>query len=111
MDSKSILYHNNMGYNVLIFYIILWTTSDIIQRNYYLPRNIIYSNTSYQWKIHQMDVKSVFLNGHICEDIYMQQPPSFINVESSSLVCKLHKCFYALAYGWVERCSEIVGCD
>ena len=34
----------NYGLNVLLFYIILYTTSDIIQRHYYLPRNIIYSN-------------------------------------------------------------------
>ena len=30
----------NMGYNVLLFYIRLWISSDIIQRHYYLPRNI-----------------------------------------------------------------------
>ena len=44
MDKR--VYYNiiNMGYNVLLFYIRLWTTSDIIQRHYYLPRNIIYSN-------------------------------------------------------------------
>ena len=38
-----------------------------------------------------MDVKSVFLNGDLNEEIYMQQPPGFINVESSNLVCTLHK--------------------
>ena len=52
--------------------------------------------SSYKWEIHQMDVKSVFLNGDHNEDIYMQQPPSFINVESSSLVCKLHKSLYGI---------------
>ena len=35
----------NMGYSVLLFYIRLYSTSDIIQRHYYLPRNKIYSNT------------------------------------------------------------------
>ena len=43
-----------------------------------------------------MDVKSVFLNGDINEYIYMQQPLGFIYVESSSLVCKLHKYLYGL---------------
>ena len=41
---------------------------------------------SYQWEIQQMDVKSVFLNGDLHEDIYMQQPPIFIIIETSSLV-------------------------
>ena len=43
-----------------------------------------------------MDVKSSFLNGDLHEDIYMQEPSGFINVESSSLVCKLHKYLYGL---------------
>ena len=33
-----------MGYNVLLFYIGLYSTSHIIQGHYYLQRNIIYSN-------------------------------------------------------------------
>jgi hypothetical protein len=37
------------------------------------------------WKIHQMDVKSVFLHGDLSEEIFMEQPPSF--VIDSNLVC------------------------
>lgn len=39
----------------------------------------------FKWEIHQMDVKSVFLHGNLSEEIYMDQPPSFMKYYS--LVC------------------------
>jgi hypothetical protein len=59
-------------------------------------RTIISLATYFQWEIHQMDVKSAFLNGDLHEEIYMQQPPGFISSETSSLVCKLNKSLYGL---------------
>jgi len=44
--------------------------------------------------IHQMNVKSVFLNGELTDEIYMQQPEGFNNNEK--LVCKLNKSLYCL---------------
>ena len=32
----------------------------------------------YQFEIHQMDVKTVFLNGELDEEIYMKQPEGFV---------------------------------
>jgi ATP-binding cassette subfamily B (MDR/TAP) protein 1 len=43
-----------------------------------------------------MDVKSVFLNGELDEDIYMEQPQGFIIFGSESLVCRLKKAIYGL---------------
>ena len=31
------------------------------------------------FKLYQMDVKSAFLNGGIKEEVYVKQPPSFVN--------------------------------
>ena len=59
-------------------------------------RTILSIIASYKWELHQMDVKSAFLNGDLKGEIYMQQPPHFISTESSSLVCKLHKSLYDL---------------
>lgn len=47
------------------------------------------------WKIHQLDVNNVFLNGHMQEEVFMHQPPRF-EYENKNLVCKLNKAIYGL---------------
>nr|GEY78740.1 zinc finger, CCHC-type [Tanacetum cinerariifolium] len=41
--------------------------------------------------IHQMDVKTAFLNGDLDEEVYMNQPQSFIMPGNENKVCKLIK--------------------
>jgi hypothetical protein len=48
------------------------------------------------WHIHQMDVKSVFLNGMLDEEIFMEQPQGFITTGSETQVCRLCKAIYGL---------------
>jgi hypothetical protein len=33
---------------------------------------------SHKWEVHQMDVKSAFFHGDLQEEIYMEQPPSYV---------------------------------
>ena len=47
-------------------------------------------------ELHQMDVKTAFLNGNLDEDIYMEQPEGFTKKENEHLVCKLKKSIYGL---------------
>ena len=47
-------------------------------------------------RIHQMDVKTIFLNGDIEEKTYMDQPKGFVEPGQESKVCKLIKPLYGL---------------
>jgi hypothetical protein len=46
--------------------------------------------------VHHMDVKSVFLNGMIKEEVYVQQPLGFIIAGSKGKMLRLHKVLYGL---------------
>jgi hypothetical protein len=50
---------------------------------------------SHKWEVHQMDVKSTFLHGDLQEEIYMEQPPGYVQ-NYFSLVCHLNKSLYGL---------------
>ena len=46
--------------------------------------------------IHQMDVKTAFLNGDLEEEIYMDQPEGYVVSGNEKKVCKLVKSLYGL---------------
>jgi hypothetical protein len=48
------------------------------------------------FKLYQMDVKSIFLNGIIQEEVYARQPPGFENPNYPHRVYKLSKALYGL---------------
>jgi hypothetical protein len=52
--------------------------------------------THHDFKLYQMDVKSVFLNGPIKEEVYVEQPPDFEDSEYPNHVYKLSKALYGL---------------
>ena len=47
-------------------------------------------------ELHQMGVKTTFLNGDLEEEIYMKQPEGFLSSIGEHLVCKLNKSIYGL---------------
>ena len=61
--------------------------------------------------VHQMDVKTAFLNGDIDEEIYMEQPEGFAVPGQERKVCKLVKSLYGLKQApmkWHEKFDEVV---
>ena len=58
-----------------------------------------------------MDVITAFLNGDLNEDIYMEQPPGYVQKGKEKLVCKLKKSLYGLKQSprcWNEKLTQHV---
>ena len=56
--------------------------------------------------VHQMDIKTAFLNGELEEEIYMDQPDGFVANGQEGKVCKLLKSLYGLKQApkqWHEK--------
>jgi len=61
------------------------------------------------WSLHQMDVKNVFFHGDLQEEMYMEQPPGYVNQTHPNLVCRLKKTLYGLKQtprAWSKKIGE-----
>ena len=62
--------------------------------------------TKKHWMIHQIDVKSAFLNGELKEEVYLEQPEGFFQKGKEHLVYRLKKALYGLKQApksWYEK--------
>ncbi|GKC27950.1 retrovirus-related pol polyprotein from transposon TNT 1-94 [Tanacetum coccineum] len=62
------------------------------------------------FKLYQMDVKSAFLNGFINKEVYVAQPPGFIDFQKSNYVYKLKKALYGqqAPKAWYDRLNAFL---
>nr|GEZ62611.1 hypothetical protein [Tanacetum cinerariifolium] len=72
-------------------------------------RILIAIATYYDYEIWQTDVKTVFLNGYLNKEVYMEQPEGFVNPKYPSRVCKLQRSIYRLKQAsrqWNKRFDD-----
>lgn len=65
----------------------------------------------YNLELHQMDVRTAFLNGELNEDVYMIQPEGFKEDVSKHLVCKLKRSIYGLKQAsrqWYLKFDDVI---
>ena len=63
------------------------------------------------FKLFQMNVKNIFLNGYIAEEVYVEQPPSFENHAFPNHIFKLNKALYGLKQAgrrWYKTFEKIL---
>ena len=59
-------------------------------------RTLLALANEHDLEVHQMDVKTAFLNGELDYDIYMSQPEGFVDEDKPNYVCKLRRSIYGL---------------
>ena len=59
-------------------------------------RSLLALGNALDLEMHQMDVKTAFLQGELDSEIYMMQPPGYVDESKPKHVCKLRKSIYGL---------------
>jgi len=71
-------------------------------------RTVLSVAVSRGWSLRQLDVHNAFLHGILEEEVYMQQPPGFVERGNENYICKLDKALYGLKQApraWYSRLS------
>jgi len=63
--------------------------------------------TRQDWEIHQIDVKSAYLNATLRDDIYMRPPPGYLKEKDRGKILKLLRSLYGLKQAGFEWSEEL----
>ena len=74
-------------------------------------RLVLSIKVTHNWPIRQLDIKNVFLHGLLTKNVYMCQPPDFVDPNFPTHVCHLKKTIYGLKQAprvWFHRFSSFL---
>ncbi|MCO5603161.1 hypothetical protein L7F22_057308 [Adiantum nelumboides] len=57
-------------------------------------RSLVAIAAHHNWKVHQLDIKTAFLNGDLKKEVYVSQPSGFVVKGQEQKVCRLRKALY-----------------
>ena len=63
------------------------------------------------WKLRQLDINNAFLQGNLNDDVYMVQPPGFVDHTTPGFICKLRKAIYGLKQApraWYQELKQFL---
>ena len=66
---------------------------------------------TYNWDLHKLDIKNVFLHGDLQDEVYMEQPTGFVAQGQIRKVCRLQKSLYGLKHSpcaWFGKFNQAV---
>ncbi|KAL0299985.1 UNVERIFIED_CONTAM: Retrovirus-related Pol polyprotein from transposon TNT 1-94 [Sesamum calycinum] len=87
----------------------LWWISTSFQGRIRTSKRIIMALVAHFYlELHQMDVKTAFLNGDLQEEVYMDQLFGFSQEGSEHLVCRLRKSIYGRVFPSVVNGSKVL---
>ena len=59
-------------------------------------RSVLHLAVNNDWSIRQIDVNNAFLQGRLKDEVYVKQPPGFVDQDRPHFVCCLKKALYGL---------------
>jgi hypothetical protein len=72
-------------------------------------RAILTTAAQHDWEIHQVDIKSAYLNATLKDNIYMWPPPGYLKPKDNGKILKLLRSLYGLkqaGFEWSEELEE-----